>query len=260
MPAGPPAAHRDLRMLSTQSFILVVVGLAFEARIARTRKGAAVCCRRGSEAEAAMALALDDPRCRGAISFGIAGGLDHKVPAGTHLVASEIVTPQGAVPTDARWSQRLVEADDRWLHARILGADHVVADPQEKRELFEATGALAVDTESHITALMARERGLPFACLRIVADPAHRRVPEAALSGLHPDGRANPLGVMRALIRRPHDVPALLSIARDTWLARRHLSRAMALIGDDLGLPAHETAMPAQVIEIVGDELLAGAP
>jgi len=29
---------------------------------------------------------------------------------------------------------------------------------------------------------------------------------------------------------------------------------------DDLGLPAHEHAAPAQVIELVGDELLAGAP
>lgn len=257
MSAGSPATHRDLRMLSTQSFILVVVGLAFEARIARTSKGATVCCRRGGEAEAAMEQALDDPRCRGAISFGIAGGLDHKIPTGTHLVASEIVTPQGTIATDPRWSQRLIESSDSWLHARILGADRVIADPLEKRELFETTGAIAVDTESHITALMARERGLPFACLRIVADPAHRRVPEAALSGLHPDGRSNPLGVVRALARRPHDVPALLSIARDTWLARRSLTRAMALIGDDLGLPAHETAASAQVIEIVGDELLA---
>jgi adenosylhomocysteine nucleosidase len=207
-----------------------------------------------------MERALRDPRCRGAISFGIAGGLDHSLPTGTHLVASEIVTPHGPVPTDGRWSQRLMETSKRSRHARILGADHVIIEPEEKRDLFESTGAVAVDTESHITALMARDCGVPFACLRIVADPAHRRVPEAALSGLHPDGRANPLGVMRALMRRPHDVPALLSIARDTWLARRSLSRAMTLIGDDLGLPALEAAAPAPFIEIMGDELLAAAP
>jgi adenosylhomocysteine nucleosidase len=247
-------------MPSTRPFILVVVGLAFEARIARASKGATVCCRRGSEAEAAMERALHDPRCRGAISFGIAGGLDHRLRTGTHLVASEIATPKGPVPTDARWSQRLMQASSRSRRARILGADRVIIDPEDKRELFETTGALAVDTESHITALIARDRGLPFACLRIVADPAHRRVPEAALCGLHPDGRANPLGVMRALMRRPHDVPVLLSIARDIWLARRSLSRAMAMLGDDLGLPGLEAAAPAQVIEIVGDELLAGAP
>jgi hopanoid-associated phosphorylase len=241
------------------SFVLVVVGLAFEARIAGARRGAAVYCHRGSRAETAMRAALGDPRCRGAISFGIAGGLDHSVPSGTHLVASEIVTPAGTVTTDARWAQRLLQSCDRSRHARILGSDRVIITPEEKRDLFEATGAVAVDTESHVTALMARERGLPFACLRIVADPAHRQVPLAALSGLHPDGRANPAGVIRALMRRPHETAALLSIARDTWRARRSLERALLSIGEDFGLPAHET-VPTEVIEIAGGELLAGAP
>jgi hopanoid-associated phosphorylase len=246
-------------MVSSHSFVLVVVGLAFEARIARTRKGAKVYCHRGRDAEAAMRHALRDPRCRGAISFGIAGGLDHRLPSGSHLVASEVVTSKGAIATNSRWSQRLLETCAQSRPARILGSDHVVIDPEDKRDLFERTGAVAVDTESHVTALMARERGLPFACLRIVADPAHRRVPQAALAGLHPDGRANPAGVMRALLRRPHETPALVSIARDTWRARRSLANALMLIGEDFGLPAHEAA-PVEVIEIVGDELLAGAP
>jgi hopanoid-associated phosphorylase len=246
-------------MIPSQSFVLVVVGLAFEARIARSRKGAVVYCHRGNDAEAAMREGLNDPRCRGAISFGIAGGLDHRIPTGSHLVASEIVTPAGAIPTDPRWSQRLLEACARSRHARLLGADRVILDPEEKRDLFESTGAVAVDTESHVTAMMARERGLPFACLRIVADPAHRRVPQAALSGLHPDGHANPAGVVRALMRRPHEMPALVAVARDTWRARRSLGMALAVIGEDFGLPAPEAA-PTKVIEIVGDELLAGAP
>src|SRR3569832_821311 len=149
-------------MPSTHSFILVVVGLAFEARIARTRKTANVCCRRGSEAEAAMEQALNAPRSSGAIRIGIAGGLDHSQPTGTHLVASVIMTQHGPLATDARWSQRLMQSSSNSRHARILGADHVIIEPEEKRELFKTTGALAVDTESHITALMARDRGLSF--------------------------------------------------------------------------------------------------
>ena len=247
-------------MILFHSFILVVVGLAFEARIAGSCKGASVCCRRGSEAEAAMTRALDDPRCRGAISFGIAGGLDHALPTGSHLIASAVITSAGTVATDPRWSQKLLAACPAARHAPILGADHVVIDPQEKRDLFETTGALAVDTESHITALMAKERNLRFAALRIVADPAHRRVPQAAMSGLHPDGRANPRGVMRALLRRPHEMPALIAIARDTWRARRGLSSALMVIGDDFGLPPREVAAAPSVIEVTGEEVLAGAP
>ncbi len=84
---------------------------------------------------------------------------------------------------------------------------------------------------------MARERNLPFTCLRIVADPVHLRVPKAALSGLHEDGRAYPLGVGRELLRRPYETPALFAIALATWRARRVLVRALALAGDYAGLP-----------------------
>jgi hopanoid-associated phosphorylase len=219
------------------SFILVVVGLAFEARIAGTCRGATVCCRRGDAAALDMSRAVDDPACRGVISFGIAGGLDHRLRSGTHLIASHVITPQGAIETHREWSESLLKSCIGAMHAPILGADHVVIDPGEKRELHASTGASAVDTESHIAAMMAKERGLPFTCVRIIADPAHRRVPKAAMSGLREDGRAYPAGVARALLRRPHETPALLAIARDTWRARRVLARALSLAGDHLGLP-----------------------
>jgi hopanoid-associated phosphorylase len=244
-PAGPLSCFTQ--MILFHSFILVVVGLAFEARIAGSCKGATICCRRGSEAGAAMVRALDDRDCHGVISFGIAGGLDHKLPTGSHLVASHVITPDGTLPTDPLWSQQLLKSSPRALHAPILGTDHVVIDPQEKRDLFASTGAVAVDTESHITALMANERGLPFTCLRIIADPAHRRVPKAAMSGLREDGRAYPAGVIRALLRRPHETPALLAIARDTWRARRVLSAAIALAGDHAGLPPPPMCSTADV-------------
>jgi adenosylhomocysteine nucleosidase len=222
-----------------QPFVLVVVGLAFEARIAAASKGTTICCRRGDAAAHAMKEALDSPACRGVISFGIAGGLDRRLRSGTHLVASEVITSEGSVGTHEGWSKTLLNSSGDALHAPILGTDQVVVEPDEKHELFARTGAAAVDTESHITALMARERGLPFACLRTIADPAHRRVPKAAISGLRPDGRAYAAGVMRELVRRPHETPALLAIAYDTWRARRVLARAIALVGDHLGFPHH---------------------
>lgn len=220
-----------------QPFVLVVVGLAFEARIAGTSRGTTICCRRGDAAARAMKESLDNPACRGVISFGIAGGLNRQMRSGTHVIASEVITSEGSVRTHEGWSRTLLNSCTDAVHAPILGTDEVVIEPHQKHDLFARTGAVAVDTESHITALMARERGLPFTCLRIVADPAHRRVPKAAISGLRPDGRAYPAGVIRELIRRPHETPALLAIAHDTWRARRVLARAIALAGDHLGFP-----------------------
>jgi hopanoid-associated phosphorylase len=241
-----------------QPFILVVVGLAFEARIARSSRGTTVCCRRGEAAARAMEEALDDPSCRGVISFGIAGGLDHRHRSGTHVVASHVIAGGEAIPTHGPWSQRLLKACAGAVHAPVLGSDQVVIHPEAKRSLFAKVGAAAVDTESHITAVMARERGLPFTCLRIVADPAHRRVPTAAMLGLRDDGRAYPAGVVRALLRRPHETAALLAIARDTWRARRMLARAVALAGDHLGLPVQKPA--AFLDQIDADAALGSAP
>lgn len=246
-------------MHSFQPFVLVVVGLAFEARIAGISKGTAICCRRGDAAARAMQDALDSPACRGVISFGIAGGLDRSLRSGTHLVASHVITPEGTIPTHEGWSRTLLNSSSEALHAPILGADDVIIEPDEKHDLFARTGAVAVDTESHITALMARERGLPFTCLRIVADPAHRRVPKAAISGLHPDGRAYPAGVMRELLRRPRETAALLAIARDTWRARRVLARAIALAGDHAGFPPHHVNASVAEEEFAGLRVV-GAP
>src|SRR4051794_3674342 len=206
-----------------------------------------------------MKEALDSPACRGVISFGIAGGLDRRLRSGTHLVASEVITSEGSVRTHEGWSKTLLNSSGDALHAPILGIDQVIVEPHEKHELFARTGAAAVDTESHITALMARDRGLPFTSLRIIADPADRRVPKAAISGLRPDGRAYPAGVIRELLRRPHEVPALLAIAHDTWRARRVLARAISLAGDHLGFPHHH--VESRVVEEEFTELrVVGAP
>ena len=120
-------------MILFESFILVVVGLAFEARIAGACKGASICCRRGDAGASAMHRALDDPACRGVVSFGIAGGLDRRVRSGTHLVASHVITPQGAIETDRDWSNALLRSCPDAVHAPILGTDHVVVSDTTAR-------------------------------------------------------------------------------------------------------------------------------
>ena len=47
--------------------------------------------------------------------------------------------------------------------------------------MFDKTGAFAADMESHVVARIANERQLPFAVLRVIADPANQRLPPAAI-------------------------------------------------------------------------------
>jgi hopanoid-associated phosphorylase len=206
-------------------FVLVAVGLDFEERLALGVGRAKVCRGRGPGMAEALTKAIE-PGCGGIVSFGIAGGLDPRLAAGTHVVASAVIGPTGTIATDARWSQALLKTRPDAVHASILGVDEPVVGPFGKIRKFHRTGAVTVDMESHITAEVATRHGLPFAAFRVVADPAHLRLPRAALAGMRADGTLDRLAVMRALLRAPTEIGGLMAVTRHTAVARLALTRA----------------------------------
>ena len=222
--------------MSSASYILIACGLAFEGRIARgsglRASAPRVCCGMLRERLAAAV----DPGCAGIVSFGIAGGLDPALPPGTLIIASSVIGANAAWPADEQWESRLLGLFPRAVHGPILGADTPLQTVRAKQNCFRQTGAHAVDMESHVAAAIAAERNLPFVALRVIADPAGRAVPGAALLGMRPDGSLAPLGVMKMLMREPGEVPALFRLARDTFRAGRALTRARRRLGGGFGL------------------------
>ncbi|GGG25256.1 hypothetical protein GCM10010964_11600 [Caldovatus sediminis] len=237
----------------TAAPLLVVVGMRREAALLPAE--ATVVCAGGDPRRAARLLQAwaeapdrapggagarprgsEDRRAAAAVlSFGIAGALDPALRPGDLLVATELRGAEGApYPADPGWSAALAAATGARA-GPFAGADAVVADAAAKRALRLATGALAVDLESGPAAAFAAARGLPFAALRAVADTAAERIPPAALAGLTPEGRADPLAVLRALARRPGDLADLLRLAARSRAALAALRRAVALLGRDLG-------------------------
>ncbi len=105
----------------------------------------------------------------------------------------------------------------------LLAGSAIVATSAEKRALFACTGAQAIDLESGSVARLARERNVPFAVIRAVCDPAERDLPAAALIALDTKGAIGLSRVLRSVLRRPGQIPALLAVARDAALARRTL-------------------------------------
>lgn len=228
--------------------IVVVAGLAFEARLAAAT-GAKVCHGRGARLRNSIASAVDED-CAGIISFGIAGGLDPRLRVGAAVVASAVISGDDALPTDRRWTSYLLRIFPDAHYAPILGVEEPVADPASKGAAFKRTGAAIVDMESHLVAAAARRIGVPFAVVRAVADPAHRRVPKSALDGMRSDGSADAFAVLRASARRPAEVPHLLAVARDVWRARSTLVRARRLLDARFGfLDAEVTVRGAAVGE-----------
>ena len=117
----------------------------------------------------------------------------------------------------------------------LAGAPRPVATPTEKRALHRSTGALAVDTESHVVAAAAAHHGLPLAAIRVVCDPQARTLPELALRAVRPDGSTDVGLLLRSLLRRPDRLPQLLQIALDARSARATLLQCCRLLGPELG-------------------------
>jgi adenosylhomocysteine nucleosidase len=170
------------------------------------------------------------------ISFGVAGGLVPGLAAGSKLVARAIITEDGArYYSDPAWSRRLADALGGATIGDIAGVDAPVAGCAEKRALHSKTGAHAADTESHVAARIAAAYGLPFAAFRVVADPADRQLPHAALVAVRPDGSIALGAIAGSILRDPRQVPQLLRIALDARAAFAALFRGRKVIAGTLG-------------------------
>ena len=184
--------------------MIVVVGMAFEARIAAGLGVPIVCGGDGQHLAASLARAMA-AGCGGLISFGVAGGLAPHLKPGNCVIGSAILDNGTSLPTDARWAQRLMRILPNTVHGPILGVREPIAHADDKAALHRETGALTVDMESHVVARAAARHRVPFAAMRVVVDPVERTIPRSALAGTRPDGTIDPLAVMRSLLRRPRD-------------------------------------------------------
>jgi adenosylhomocysteine nucleosidase len=216
--------------------IFVVTGMKREARIIGGCADRIFISGNGVGLAERLDRAAADGACA-ILSIGIAGGLEPGLPPGTPVVASSIAVLGSHLQTTKTWAESLSRVIPGARLGAIAGESRIVASAAEKARLYRATGALTVDMESHIMAKIAHARGLPFAGLRIVADPAERFLPEAAQSALMPDGG---ISITRTLIRLaadPAQFGGLIQTAIDAQAAFRTLSRCCRLAGSRFCLP-----------------------
>jgi adenosylhomocysteine nucleosidase len=218
---------RKDRRLDSDRLVGIVVGLAAEAQIARPL-GWPVAVGGGTAAGAeSAAQCLVDAGVAALVSFGLAGGLDPRFRPGALIVPSTVVVGNSHHMTDPELSLILGGATN---HA-VLGSDAIVSSVEEKRRLHDRTSAVAVDLESCAVVRAAVRRGIPFAVLRVICDPADLALPSAALGALATNGAISGRRVISALFARPQQLPALVALAVDTVIARRALRARVSEIG-----------------------------
>ncbi len=205
----------------------IVTGFKAEARIARRFAGTRVTTGAMPEAAAKRLIAEG---VEGLLSFGIAGGLKPGLGPGTMIVATEVIDETGRFETAKTWRAALIARLPGARAGGLLGSNRVVATAADKARLYERSGALALDMESHAVARVATTAGLPFAALRVIADDASASLPTVARSALTAQGSIAVGRLLFGLLRRPSDLPGLLRLGRDSGTALRALAAGGAAL------------------------------
>jgi adenosylhomocysteine nucleosidase len=223
--------------------ILVITGLAMEARIAAGPGVEVVCSGCDPRRLRDLLSGLTPARYRGVISFGVSGALDPALQPGDTVVATEIRSDRDAWPIASAFAQAVTE---RLRHndsaaipngvswATLAGVNAPVMEAPSKAALRDRTGAAAVDMESHVAASFGAAAGLPVCALRVISDPANRALPPLATRALKANGSVNLAAIFGSLAGNPKQLPLLIQAGRDARIAFAALRRVRRLL--ELGL------------------------
>jgi hypothetical protein len=129
----------------------------------------------------------------------------------------------------------LAETDHR--QGKIYGSDHLIASVEEKERLFEETACLAVDMESHVVRPGCEAAGKKFWHLRAVSDRADEALPERMASWIDEVGEPKMSVVATDLAFRPHYLPMLLRLQKNSRAACERMVGAVKQIVDGLSKP-----------------------
>jgi adenosylhomocysteine nucleosidase len=228
----------------------VVAALAAEARAlgpAVKRMGDVACLGDGTlvavsgmgfAAAARAAARLIEAGAAELMSFGLAGGLDPALAAGSVVVPTEVISRHGGrCPTSEVWRERLTAAiAGPVAGGMLLTSERAIDRVEDKAEAFRETGAAAVDMESLAVGEIAAARRLPFAAVRVIVDTAADALPRSVVEASR-GGQVRIWRLLGGLALAPAELAALMRLAGRYRTANRSLAAAARAV-----LPARPEA------------------
>jgi len=160
------------------------------------------------------AVAAVEPEC--ILTCGFAGGLNPSLGLGEVVFdydfdadVSKPLTELGAVPAKFHCSKR------------------VAISAEEKRALWESTGADAVEMESSVIRNLCQEWKIPSATIRVISDTANDDLPLDFNALMTSDDRIHYGKLALAILKSPQRISQLMSFQRQTMTAARELGRVL---------------------------------
>ena len=193
-----------------------ITGLKAEARWLRNA-GFMVNVGGGTPYGAELAAeALVAEGAQGLISFGLAGGLKPGLVAGSIVVPTAILEGNRVYPADYVLMSFLGGSTGAPLYA----GQKIAATAHDKTLIYRRSHPDAIDLESGAVARVAQARGLPYAALRAVADPADADLPPVALIALKEGGKLDLPAIALSVLRHPGQIGKLIALAQAAKAAR----------------------------------------
>jgi adenosylhomocysteine nucleosidase len=152
------------------------------------------------------------------LTCGFAGALNPNLSLGTVLFSCD----------EARLQLRLLAAGAR--PARFHCANSVASTSAEKRQLWEATHADAVEMESQIISNICREHHIPCATVRVILDTASEDLPLDFNFLMTADQQMDYRKLAFSLAKSPSKIAALLRLQKQSKEASSKLAEVLLQI------------------------------
>jgi adenosylhomocysteine nucleosidase len=168
-------------------------------------------------AEKAIRAAFTLQKPERVLTCGFAGGLRPDLAAGTVVFSAD---------QETGWEPALLTAGAR--PARFHCVERVATTAEQKRALWQATGADAVDMESQVICGVCSEQKIPSAIVRVILDTADTDLPFDFNQFLTPDDQLDIPKFTRKALMSPGKIPALLRLQQQGKAAAEKLGHVLA--------------------------------
>ena len=170
------------------------------------------------------------------ISWGCAAALNPDLKMGNLVLAESLIGNDGQeISVNATWHQHaktVLGSEITAYKGALIASEKMVSTAQAKQEIFEQTGAIALDMESGAIAKVATHYALPFLVIRAIADPASMDLPNALENALNEKGEVAISRILKSLVLNPKEIPHLIQVGQYFQIAKKTLSTVSKQLPD----------------------------
>ena len=111
----------------------------------------------------------------------------------------------------------------------LVESDRIIAREDEKRAIFAATGAIALDMESAAAARAADRFNLPFLAIRSIVDPVDVSIPPSIHTAFDENGVLNVPKMLSSALLHPTDFVGIIRLGKHFGAAMKTLGHVAAV-------------------------------